>query len=402
MKRYYTKSELIHGISYLLLFLFAFRFANKNNTFLLLFVTVSFGYCLVRKLFRPTLECFILLLYGLFYYYTSVYWGGKQNMTEFLTLAVGAPLMYFAGQHGMMFAENKEQYYKNIVWVVATGMFLFAMLSYAKNGIIYNYEPGMDLRQVPDLWVGSLSLWQATNINGYCVFAVVLSLITLIQQNSIIKKLYAIVLFVGSIYLSLITASRTNLFLVVLVIVVYTTFVLYIKGSRMRYVEREQAKKSIGIIALGIVVTQIIVVNLEYVLMRLPLEAFIERLSNRQISISEDSRWEMWKTVIEEIPSHFWGNITKVQMAHNIYLDVARTSGVIPMVLLFIFTIMILFTMFKTFNSGMSYQLKLINSVLICSLLVSFLIEPVMNAKPFVFIVFCMVCGMQNEIIRWE
>lgn len=125
----------------------------------------------------------------------------------------------------------------------------------------------------------------------------------------------------------------------------------------------------------------------------------MERLNNRQLSISSDGRWEMWANVLQEIPTHFWGNITSVYAAHNIYLDVARESGVIPMILLLIFTIMLLVTAWKLlWDKRYPLDLRMLNGVLIFSLWGSFLIEPVMGAKPFVFISFCMVCGMQKEL----
>lgn len=398
--RYYKKSNILYGISYVLLFLFSIRFLNKNNTFLLLYAFLGITYGIAHRSFTISWETVVLMLYGLFYYLTKVHWGASLDSTSLATYAIGAPLMYIAGQQLTRFADNRESYYKNVCWIIAIGMFLFAILSYLKNGVIYNYEYGKDLRQIPDFWVGRDSLWQATNINGYCVFAIIVSMVALFQKTRGIKLLTAVVLFVGSIYLSLVTAARTNLFLVILVAGCYLAFAILLKKN-IRYVERKRAIEKFVLIPVGLIAAQVVILNLDSILYRLPLQAFIERTSNRQLSISGDGRWKMWATVIKDIPTHFFGNITSVHVAHNIYLDVARESGVIPMTLLFIFTAMVLTTAWKMlWNKQYSLQIRIFNSVLFFSIWATFLIEPVMTAKPFVFIAFCMVCGMQKELNR--
>lgn len=401
MKKYYKKKDFIYGVADLFLFLFAFRFLNKNNTFLLFYVGVSFVLCFLHRSLRLSIECMLLLLYGLFYYFIRKYWGMEGSMTGFITLAVGAPLMYIAGQQFLHFADDKEKYYNKVLWIVSLGMFLFAMLSFLKNGVIYNYEPGRDLRQVPDLWVGNASLWQATNINGYCVFAITVSIVALLQKARGVKALFSVVLLLSSVYLSLVTAARTNLFLVVLVLTCYIFLILILKNKRIWYIRRNNAIKGYIMLMAGIILASIIMLNFEKVVIYLPMEAFIERMSNRTLSIADDGRWEMWTQVIEKIPTHFWGNNTSVYAAHNIYLDVAREAGVIPMVLLLTFTVMVISTTIRImWNKYLSLQFRLLNSVLVFSLLFSFLIEPVMNAKPFIFISFCLVCGMQYEISK--
>lgn len=398
MKRYYKKEDIFYLISYIILFLFAIRFLNKNNTFLLVYAALGICLAITHRYLILSKECIVLLLYGLFYYYTKVYWGSEDNLTSFVTLAVGAPLMYMAGQQFVHFSTDKVREYKTICWIISIGMFLFAILSYFKNGVVYNYKDGQDLRQIPDFWVGNASLWQATNINGYTVFAIILSMICFFQKKERKKILLAFILLVGSLYLTLITAARTNLFLIVLIIISYVVLTLLLRQN-FRFISRKHTLSKVFMAILGLILAQIVILNLDSLLRHLPLGAFMERLNNRQLSISSDGRWEMWANVLQEIPTHFWGNITSVYAAHNIYLDVARESGVIPMILLLIFTIMLLVTAWKLlWDKRYPLDLRMLNGVLIFSLWGSFLIEPVMGAKPFVFISFCMVCGMQKEL----
>lgn len=398
MRRYYKKSELLYGVSYILLFLFSFRFLNKNNTFLLLYVGMSFLIAIMKRKLIFSKEGVVLLLYGLFYYFVAIHWGESSNLTFFLTVGIGAPLMYFAGQQYLYWATDREKTYRKICWTIAVGMFLFAILSYLKNGVIYNFEPGRDLRQVPDLWLGNASLWQATNINGYCVIAIVISMLSLFQKSGVLNRLLSVILLFGSIYLALITAGRTNLFLVILVIVAFLGLRFVIR--RDYQIERRGTLNRIVLLIIGVLGIQVVLLNFERLLVYLPMDAFFQRMSNHQLSLGEDGRWEMWQKVIEDIPTHFWGNITSVDLAHNLYLDVARVAGVVPMFLLFLFTIMCLVTMWKLLkDERYNTDFRIFNGVLILSMLASFMIEPVMTAKPFIFIAFCMICGMQRQLV---
>lgn len=395
LKTCYKRDELLFEISNIILFLFAFRFLNKNNTFLLLYVIICSCFCLRYRSLKISRECVILIIYGILYYITRRYWGLEGNITNILTLALGAPLMYMSGREFMRFSKNKEIYYKKVIWILSFGMFLFAFLSFLKNGIVIDYENSADVRAIPDIWTGEL--WQATNINGYCVMAIIMSIVLIMQKIKGIKLVSSCLILVGSIYLTMVTAARTNLFIVVFVLISYAVLSLVMK--KIRYMSRKEALNKYIKIMFGIIILFFLIVNYKIIVELLPMEAFQERLNNRSLSLSEDGRWQMWKIVIGGLNMYFWGNNTSIHLAHNLYLDVAREAGVISMILLIVYTIMVLFTAIKFLcDNEISINVRILNCIIIFSLLASFMIEPVMNAKPFIFIIFCMICGMQYEM----
>lgn len=401
MRTYYRKRDIFFGLFYILLFLFSIRFLNRNNTFLLLTAGVVFYLCLVQRHLYISMEVVILFIYGLTYYYFSVKWGTDPGLTYFVTSAIGAPLLYIVGQNIILLFDNRENRYKKICWICSVGMFLFAMLGYLKNGVVFNYENGADIRAIPDFW--TQELWQATNINGYCVLAIILSLFSLLNGNRGMKRIISIILFASSVYISLVTAARTNLFLSALVIILFIILKAILNKSETLKIRKVTAKKTMLICGFVFLIFPIIVDALDRFLISLPLQAFLERLSHRHLTIKDDSRWEMWANVIKEIPNHPFGNIITEHDAHNMYLDVARISGIIPMILLIVFSIMVVVNCFKMLNCiYLSQEIRILNALLITSMLLSFMIEPVMTAKPFVFIIFCMICGMQFALLRYN
>jgi hypothetical protein len=307
--------------------------------------------------------------------------------------------MYLAGFNFVMVCNYKTEIYEKICNVCMAGMFLFALLSYLKNGVIYDYSNGSDIRAIPDLWTNTN--WQATNINGYCLMSCILPLCNLLnEEEGKLKKIISIILLAVSLYISLVTAARTNLLMCIMAIAIYFMVLLMLKKMEIFIVDKRRFLNTLVILLAVTFLIPIVLLNAENILLKLPLEAFFTRMSNHTLSFSNDGRLEFWRSMIAEIPSHPFGNIKSVKAAHNLYLDVARVSGVIPMFILIIFTIMVIKTALKLIsNDKYTEKFRIKNFIIVICLLASFLIEPVLEAKPFIFIMFCMICGMQKAYV---
>lgn len=398
-KYIFRQSEIIVYVSYFFLFCYSFRFLNKNNTFLLLFVFFSFLFAFLRNNINLSFENFLLLLYGITYYYFYFYWRRSFDSTAFMTLCLGAPIMYFSGFNIISNSEDKEITYMNICKICMYGMFLFAFFSYLKNGVIYYYENGADIRAVPDLWTNTN--WQATNFNGYCIFACIISLLEIIAppKKTFHKNFLSLFLLVVSIYLSLVTAARTNIFICFLVLFLYV-FLLVCKKKNW-FVKKKNIFLFVSMLIIIIAAFPFLILTVDYWISFLPFDAFLERINNRSLSLKEDARWAMWYATIVEIPHHPWGNITNVKTSHNIFLDVARVSGILPMFFLFGFMFLVFKDCIKLFQCDVfTIQFRQKSFILLICLMLSFMIEPVLEAKPFIFNTFCMICGMQKACLE--
>lgn len=386
----------------LFLFLFSIRFINKNCTWLLLFCVVAFlGTFNTREQrdISAPIELLSLALFGVLFYVLDMFnFHIPFDLTSLVTLCLGAPLMYVAGKRLLCESENPTFDYKFMMWVMSIGMFAWPLISYLKNGVVTDYSPGVDSRLIADFWTGATS--QVTNYNGYCVPALVMSLCTIVFSVSIKSKFIALVPFLGTLYLSFCTASRTNLFLLAgsLVGLLFVTAIIR-KGVSPFLTKRFLSRVSI-IILIAAVSMPIVGMAFNDLFAILPLDAFRERTANRSLSFSNDSRWIFWQMVIRDIPSHPFGGIHSVKAAHNLLLDIACVGGVIPMLLMFVFLLSVLAASIElALQKTLPLDIRVQNILLVVVLMLSFMTEPTLSAKPFVFIAFCFICGMQRGLL---
>ena len=385
-----------------LLFMYAIRFANKNCTWLLLFTVTALAATNIkdsRGFISSPIEFLSLALFGLTYYvFDYINYGITINLTTFVQLCAGSLLMYVAGKRLVRASDSPEKKYLQLVWVMSLGMLAWPLLCYIKGGVIVDYSPGSDERLLADFWTGEL--WQATNHNGYCLSALVLSIVAFLQCSKVSLKLIALVPGILAFYFSLVTASRTNLILAVFTLALMLVVSALVESGRAPLLKKTTVRRiCLGTLIL-IVLIPIAFAFQESLTSVLPLGALQERAASRDLSIKNDGRLLFWQQVIEAIPSHPFGGITSVDAAHNLLLDIARVAGVIPMVLMTVFILSNIVGAWELLSAeDASSHLRILNFVLIFILLISFLIEPTLSAKPFVFIGYCFICGMQRGLL---
>ena len=108
----------------------------------------------------------------------------------------------------------------------------------------------------------------------------------------------------------------------------------------------------------------------------------------------DNGRLKTMVQVLKGLPQYPMGNMP-YKNAHNMWIDVARVAGIIPMVLLIVYTVMIIRTLIKlTKNQILPQEVKTLFLTLTLCLLISFAIEPVIEGRPFNLMFFCMINGM--------
>lgn len=385
-----------------LLFMYAIRLANKNCTWLLLFVVTALAVTnkkIDRGLISSPIELLSLAFFGLIYYvFDYINYGITVNVTSFVQLCAGSLLMYVAGKRLVRTSDSPEKKYLQLVWVMSLGMLAWSLLCFINGGVTVDYSPGMDKRLLADFWTGELD--QATNHNGYCLTALVLSIIAFLQCNKVLLKLIALVPGFLALYFSLVTASRTNLYLAVFALALMLVISALVESGRVPLLNKVTVRR----ICLGTLIMVFLIpiafAMQESLTSALPLGAFQERVASRDLSIKNDGRLLFWQQMIKAIPSHPFGGITSINAAHNLLLDIARVAGVIPMVLMTVFILSNIVGAWELLSAtGVSSHLRILNFILILILLISFLIEPTLSAKPFVFIGYCFICGMQRGLL---
>ena len=83
--------------------------------------------------------------------------------------------------------------------------------------------------------------------------------------------------------------------------------------------------------------------------------------------------------------------------AHNLWIDIARVSGIIPFVFFLIVTFMSYYKLLKMLMLKDMAITPLILGLHICFFL-SLFVEPVIEALPLYFYLYLMLWGIQNEV----
>lgn len=289
-----------------------------------------------------------------------------------------------------------------VVPKMATGhlVFLFFAIGFlfslsALVSVVVNLREGGFVqlgRDIPMLGTGVPK--KATLMAAYLTFNMCLPIIYLIRQRKIpiILQLVAGGIFMASLLSIFRLGSRTQLVICLLAIVISLLFV----------VPRQTAKANAK---LGLFVALVVIVVLQFGLLNMDADYFSvlgARLQESDNTASAGGRTGLWAQALGNLFAHPLGWAGPgVRFAHNLWLDVARYAGLIPFVLLVLFTVRSLRNTYKAIRKNPNELLlntTLLNFTL-ASLLI-FFVEPVMEGLFFLFTLFCLFQGMINGYLK--
>ena len=125
------------------------------------------------------------------------------------------------------------------------------------------------------------------------------------------------------------------------------------------------------------------------------VEAYSERSS---ITEGGDRTWRWVDALGRLFTSPLgWSNEDIYTYVHNMWLDIARVSGIIPFVFFTTATIKIVNTNISLFNMKNS-ELSLLLVLLFASVFLSYMIEPVIEANIFYLMIFTWIWGIEREV----
>lgn len=399
IKNHYNQLNIMIFIDYLLLFMMGIRLFNRNNTFMLLFVLLSlFLIIYIKRNLYFSIEGCLLAIFGVAY---CLIGGYTTDLTSIFSNGIGAVLMYLVGFNILGIEKDsarQEKMYERFVYVFMFANFAFIALSYIRYGVTLEIDTqyAIDNRYVGDFWTGEL--FYCTNFNAYGVLICVLGIFILLQKYTTKFKIFTLLCVLFAIYISAMTASRTNIYLFIISIPIYILLYWWYKRrldkGKRRLLKKEKYKRY------GFIIVVLLIMALAFILAGdllwdyLPIENFLLRFSTRDSGISNDSRWTFWSEVIALIPEYPFGGMLH-SWAHNLYFDIVIIAGVFPALICLLFTISATFTSFAVFKQkNRGEKVRILAPLSMIMLLVSFMIEPVMEAQPYVFMAYCLFAGM--------
>ena len=330
----------------------------------------------------------ILLLFAITY--SIVYSFDPIDGVLFVALYAFSPIIfYFTGKYFAIKYVSSEIYYF---------IFLFLALS-------YSFIPAISIIKhiIEDGFVGGRNLsliWgihedvSATILGSYFTMNMALVGLVLVQTSNKIEKRVKFSIIAGAI-ISLVcvlrVASLTQLG-IASVSLLLTAIYLIFQQSLIR-----NLRLILKFIIIGIIIFSTISIHSKI------FDILNERNNSEQYLLSASGRTDLWLSSIDKIvqqPFGGWNN-SGFTYSHNLWLDVARVVGVIPLIFLLIFTASSIFLIYKVLRiSKTDLYFRVTVLMLFWGFMAVFFVEPIIEGLYMLFLIFCLFIGLLSGYLN--
>lgn len=360
---------------------------NWGYTYMLGFLLIAVCYPLVRRrsilvnfLAMPSL--WILCTFGL----TYVVFGGNSfdNIQNIFILPV---IAYIIGWCSFEQGGRDSDATMNNILGITFGFALHAALNYLAN--IGTTNRGLLI----DFWSGSY--WSATG-SGFLntmIFSLLVYFLVM-EKRRWIKVSFGILMLACVLYM-LMLGNRTQLLILFLVSIVVGMLYLLERGSW-----DSLAKSFIGLSALIfilIICYHLNVFGLSDLMAQSNL--FVRYLEGKEMSKSNIERITQFIAGIRNLYQHPLGGQKSQLYFHNMWLDICRIAGLIPMGLMILFNIVTIRNatcLFRDKRIDIRTRYLIISVYMGC--LMNCFVEPVLEGLVSFFLSFCLVNGITDSM----
>jgi len=347
---------------FMVLFL-ATRKSDFNNSVILLFAILSLHVCI--------------------YYYNysnfSIDWLAKNLLNPVILCFLGYWLAL------------RSQASITSIRILICGFFIHGAL----NILIYTLNPStMVDRSMINIWGGQIT---ATLQNLLFIPVISLLFYGLFILKNKRKKIMIIAACIISVYGSIVSASRTLLYLLLI-----SFFINMLFNIRKNQYRRTNILFSIcGLLVILFAGYEFNIFGIRTWVEASSLGERIETGISTNDSFMENIRWTMSMKILSELPSHPLGDIRVVHYAHNLFLDIAKYTGIIPALGVLFWSLSEVKKQFSYMQSCYSDEWDAIMFSMTIGFMIAFLLEPILDGLPIIFGAFCYLCGaMKGRRVR--
>lgn len=324
------------------------------------------------------------LSYALFYSFGAEEAQGKQYIFIY---AITPPTFYLIGKY---FVRNNISP-KTLFYVLFTIGSVFSIS--AVISVFINFQAGgfaQLQRTIPMFW--NQNPVSATIMGGFMTLNMCIPALLMVSQGKkgLIFNAAAIFLFLVSLICVLRLGSRTQLGIFLLTSIIA---VLYI-------VPRQSINKTAALFVMLLGVVLYISRNVSFSLDAEWLTTFASRLEGgTEEMASGGGRSQRWMKSIEYLVSHPLGwDKRDFGYSHNLWFDVLRVGGIIPFILLLVFSIRSFLQTKRAYFANKA-NIALNAQILIYSfaIFLLFMVEPIFEGLFSFFVLFCLVQGIINK-----
>lgn len=349
---------------------------------------------------RPmvNMEMVVLTLFIVLYFVIDENLAQSNNFK--IWYAVSTVSMYTYGYYinfdGLNIRERSKKI-ENIIKVIAISYTFYLLLT-----MVYSLIQGQfSISRNPlNIWTGTLRA--ATHYGTMSIIPLAFGLYMAITGMDKREKRLGIMLVLYTGMIAVMTASRT-----ILLLIPIGTVIGYFANIKMQGVfTRRNINQLVGAILLigfGFLSFALNLFNIRTIF--LSSQMGVRYLSGNIPTLENDGRWEDLSFFFQHISESVWGGGYSRQHAgnlHNVYLNVFDLSGIIPFLLLVLFT----YYTVKNFRrlgqkSSVDSPTRLLLLLVLSLSFIQMLIEPAMESVPvFMWCIF-LICGMQKKVSRY-
>ena len=303
------------------------------------------------------------------------------------------PLAYCVGFNFLPTDDQNlsEKNFRTAVITVSMGPFIHFILNFL-------YNLGKDIeRNTYDFW--SKDILSATGQATLALMMLVVSIVMLFTNVRGRTKVLSVLVVLAIFIYNLMLAGRT-LFVMLLLIFAVSLLFLIAKGNK----KSKKYKTLLIIVLITLALVVLYNVNLFGVQDAIESSNFYDRFFGRLATedIEEDSRMDRKIFYIENFSRSFWGGINLRPIcgyAHDIFLDSYDEAGIFALIAIIAFSISVVMRLIRCITSKtLKFETQQLILGMYVAILAQFMIEPIIQGMPWMFILFCFIHGMVTRL----
>jgi len=390
----FLKTGIFKTSYFLFLFLFSLNFFGKGNIFFLLLIVnaLIIGF-LSGNRFILDKGFIYIILFSISYFIILQFYRTIDLYSIFIFLV--APIAaYILGQ---LVVSQSCSLIRNYIYIIAIGNFLHGFFNVIYTTILFGFSIYFSgLRGFPDIW--SREILTATLQGTYYTLVVSLLFYSIvIRKENFLFSYMIIIMAFFSLFVSALMGNRTLLFIMGIVFLV----------SLIVYFLLEQRKIRIIKIFMSIFILSLILYVL-YATNTFALREIVEGsllVGRMKYSITQDDpRFSVYSWAFKQLFDYPMGGyrmyLGGLKYAHNLWLDVLFATGLIPFIFLSLFSINVSINVYKLIKlASLPISLRLLLFGIYAGYILNFMVEPILEGVPIMFVSFCLISGMLSKFL---
>ncbi|WP_339709591.1 hypothetical protein [uncultured Kriegella sp.] len=324
------------------------------------------------------------VVYALFYSFDP-----NMHIQTFVFYMFFPPTFYLLGKYFIGKTKNVRQLY--VLFFIVGCLYSFTALASVALNLLKGGFAQYD-RTIGIFWTGRPVT--ATLMAAFFTYNMCIPTLLLIPQKrfKLVYKLGAIGIFIVSLLCTFRLGSRTQLAICLLSIVMGLFFII----------PKQSTKQNLRLFGIMIVMALVLLRFVSFDLDADYLSVLGNRLQESEDTGTAGNRSQRWAKSLGNLFSKPFGwERSEFGYSHNLWLDVAQSTGLLPFLLLLIFTIKSSLKIAKVIlvkNQNLPFRTMMITYFMATHLL--FFVEPVMLGAFYMFLLFCFFQGATNVYVK--